>query len=185
MKSFTLIELIIAMGISIIIIASASGLYLAGTNAYKRGSIERELVQNGTVAIDRISREIRQANGIATVLPEDESGNQAGEIMFRDGHSQDGIQYIRYYLSGSNLYREVRFYYFSFDYAKTHVTWDSSGPSGEKTVWENPENGVQVVAENFSSLEFFGSPLVKMRFLLSKSNLTLNLASAVWGRNIN
>lgn len=185
MKSFTLIETIIAMGISTIIIASAAGLYLAGSNAYKRGSIERELVQNGFVAIDRISREIRQASGMATVLPEDESGEPAQEIMFRDGHNQTGIQYIRYYLSGSNLYREVRFYYFSSDYAKTHVTWDSIGVLEEKPVWENPEDGVQMVAENFSSLEFFGSPLIKMRFLLSKSNLTLNLASAVWGRNIN
>lgn len=182
-SSFTLVETILAISIGIMIVLSASGLYAAGSSAYKAGNVEKELVQNGRVALDRISRDIRQTGDIASALPKSEADIPSSEIMFRDGHDPENIRYIRYYLDGSDMRREIRFYYFDSDQKKTHVTWNSAGMSGESPVWEEEENSI--IAENFSKLEFFGSPLVNIRLYLFKAGLPFNLASAVLGRNIN
>jgi len=181
-SSFTLIELLLSIGIAAIVLSCASGLYLMGVNAYKKASIDRELAQNGRILADRISREIRQTSEIATDMPETEE-DLSKEIMFRDGSDAESINYVRYYLDGSNVRRQVRFYYFSADADKKHVTWNSSDAGGESPVWDVESD--DIVAENFSSIGFFGNPLIRMRFLLSKSGASLNIASAALGRNIN
>lgn len=181
-SAFTIVEFLMAVGIASVVLASAAGLYLLGMNANKKSRMERELAQNGRVAIERITREIRQTSEIATLLPEQESDNPCSEILFRDGQSEE-INYIRYYLEGDKLRRQEGFYYFSFDENKTHITWNSLGPGGESSQWEIERD--EIAAENFLRVSFFGSPLVKMRFLLAKAEFKLNFASAVLGRNIN
>lgn len=180
--SFTLIELLLSIGIALVVLSSASALYLMGLRAYRKAAIDRELSQNGRISVERISREIRQTGEIATIMPETEDSNLSGEIMFRNG-CEGEIKYIRYYLDGDKMRRQERFYYFSGDADKNHITWNSAGSGGESPVWEIITD--EIVAENFSSIGFFGNSLVKMRFLLSKSDSILNMASAVLGRNIN
>ena len=56
-----------------------------------------------------MAREIRQANDIVTVLPVDDSDPDlvTHELQFEDGHNTNQIQYIRYYLNGTDLMPEV------------------------------------------------------------------------------
>lgn len=183
-SSFTIIELLLAIGISSVILSSAAGLYLMGLNSFRKSAVERELIQNGRVAIERLSREIRQTGELAVSLPESES-EALSEIIFRDGHDTSEINYVRYYLDGGDLYREFGYYYFSSDSEKNHVTYNSVDIGGSAPVWNVEDGQNQVVAENFSQIKFFGSPLVKIRMELSKAGTSLNLASAALGRNIN
>lgn len=176
-----MIELLLAIGIGSIVLASAAGLYLMGAGAYRKSAVERELAQNGRVAAERITREIRKTTEIAAALPENES-EKISEIMFRDSEETE-IKYIRYYLEGTMLRRQKKFYYFSSDPNKICVTWNSIGALGESPAIEI--EGDEIAAENFLNIGFFGNSLVKMRFVLSKAGISFNLATAALGRNIN
>ncbi|TRZ77655.1 hypothetical protein D4R87_02310 [bacterium] len=181
-NGFTMMETLLAVGIGTTIIAVAGSVYFMGVTTYRRKSLSAELVQNGRVAIDRMSREIRQTSEIAVDLPEEEIESLPSEIIFRNGHDAEEINYIKYYTDNGNLNREERFYYFSSDPDKTRVVCGAIGDSGEIPVWEVVKD--QVIAENISNLGFFGGPLVHMNLILSKLDLNLYLATAVLGRDI-
>ena len=82
---FTLTESIIVIFISVAILTSVYALYALNQKAYIQGELAAEINQNGRVVIERMSREIRQARSIVTVLPEDRV-NPSSEILFHDGH---------------------------------------------------------------------------------------------------
>jgi len=179
---FTMMETLLSIGIGTTIIVVAGSMYFMGVKTYRRKSLSAELVQNGRVAIDRMSREIRQTSEIAVELPEEETEDLPEEIIFRDGHDEEDINYIRYYLDNGNLNREERFYYLESDPEKNHVVCGTIGDGGEVPIRITLKD--QVVAENISSLGFFGEPLVHMRLILSKLDVNLYLATAVLGRGI-
>lgn len=181
--SFTLIETLLAIGIASVILASSAGLYLMAVKASKKSRIEQELAQNGRIAAEKITREIRQTSEIASILPEIEPAIPYEELIIRDALQSEEINYIKYYLDSGKLRRQEGFYYFSFDENKNHVAFNISGPSGETPLWNILND--EIAAENFIKISFFGYPLVKMRFTLSKAEFSVNFASAVLGRNIN
>ncbi len=177
-----MMETLLAVGIGTTIIVVAGSIYFMGVKTYRRKSLSAELVQNGRVAIDRMSREIRQTSEIAVELPEEEIDDLPTEILFRNGHDAEEINYVKYYMSNGNLNREERFYYFESDPEKTHVVCGAIGEGGELPVWGVVKD--QVIAENISDLGFFGGHLVHMKLMLSKLDLNLYLATAVLGRGI-
>ena len=181
LKGFTMMETLLAVGIGTTVIAVAGSIYFMGVKTYRMKNLSAELVQNGRIAIDRMSREIRQTSEIAVTLPADEEESLPDEIIFRNGQTED-ISYLRYYLNDGNLKREERFYYFESDPEKSHVICGAIGESGESPKWDTVKD--QIVAENLSNLGFFGEPLVHIRLVLSKLNVNLYLATAVLGRGI-
>ncbi len=84
-KGFTLTEIIIVVAIFSLIIVTVFSIYILNQQAYIEGEIKGEIIQNGRVILERMSREIRQARGIVTQLPE-EKINPPSEIKFHDGH---------------------------------------------------------------------------------------------------
>lgn len=180
-QAFTMVELLLAVGIGAAVLASASGLYLTGANVCRKAAAERELSRNGRAAIERITREIRQAEEIAMVISQQEE-ESSSEIMLRSGQDENALAYVRYYLEGIDLRRQEGFYYFESDPEKTPVPWNAAGHSGENPLWEINED--EIAAENFSKIEFFGNPLVRMRFSLRKAGVEINLASAALSRNM-
>lgn len=84
-RGFTLVEVITVTAIFMIIIGVIYSAILYSQQSYAVGENVAEIIQNGRVIIERISREIRQAKEIITLLPEEEI-NPPSEIKFQDGH---------------------------------------------------------------------------------------------------
>lgn len=82
---FTLSEMIIAISIFVLIIIVVYSVYILGQRGYQRGEEAAEVIQNGRVILERISREIRQAKEIITEIPAERVSPPA-EIKFHDGH---------------------------------------------------------------------------------------------------
>ncbi|XOB41993.1 MAG: PilW family protein [Candidatus Nealsonbacteria bacterium] len=80
-KSFTLTELLVTITILILVIGAIYGTYILSHRTYREEEIAAELTQNGRVILERLTREIRQAQLIATDL-----ASPKDEILFQDGH---------------------------------------------------------------------------------------------------
>ncbi|MCK5044473.1 prepilin-type N-terminal cleavage/methylation domain-containing protein [Candidatus Parcubacteria bacterium] len=84
---FTLIESIVAVAVFILISVVMYSVYSFNQRAYLEGEKMAELVQNGRIVIERITRELRQATDMVTVLPQtDQGAANPTEIEFQDGH---------------------------------------------------------------------------------------------------
>lgn len=97
----SLIETIIASLIITIILLAGTSLYLVGQKVWSQGLLISENTQNTRFIIDRLSRDIRQANEIVIV--------NAQELFFEDGHD-DRLQYINYELEPDGLRRMIIVY---------------------------------------------------------------------------
>lgn len=82
---FTLTEVIVVIIIFTLITGVIFSAVIYSQRSYALGGNVAEIIQNGRVIIERISREIRQAKKIITPLPEEDT-NPLGEIKFQDGH---------------------------------------------------------------------------------------------------
>jgi len=180
MKGLTLIETIVVLGVTITIILAAYAGYSAHQKAYNGSLIYVELAQNGRIALDRMSREIRQTPFVATTLPPDQT-QQATEIMFQDGHSTSKIQYITFYLDSRNLNRRLTHYYFPSE-PDQWVPKDSQDEQGHFPIALVDEDNA--IAENVTSLGFYGEQLIHINLTLGKLGKKLDFQTAVWSRNL-
>jgi len=110
-KGFTLIEITAAIAISLLLLLSLYSLYLLGYKSYEQQNDQREIIQNGRVVLNRLTRGIRQTQEIVSDLPESEEG-ALSEIEFQDGHNISFLHYIRYFLENNNLRRQIIVYCF-------------------------------------------------------------------------
>jgi len=76
---FTLVEMMVISCIFLILMSVVYSVFLFQQRAYKSGENSAEIIQNGRVILERITRELRQAKKIINTLP-------ASEIKFQDGH---------------------------------------------------------------------------------------------------
>ena len=117
-KAFTLVEILTVVFLGSIIIMAAYTVYLASYKSYKKNTESAELTQNARIALERMSREIRQAQDIIDPLSMPPSADSPTQniIVFQDGHtifstpSPDStcfIQYIEYTISNNNLNRTI------------------------------------------------------------------------------
>ena len=83
-SGFTLVEVIIAINISVILFLIISLAYYTSQNTYKKTDRRAEITQNSRVILDRIIRELRQAQSVTTPLPADNSTNQYGDSPVKD-----------------------------------------------------------------------------------------------------
>jgi len=139
-----------------------------------------ELVQNGRVAFDRLSRELRQSVEITTPLASS-SSEAENEILFQDGHDSDEITYIYYYLSGTNLRRAKIAYYFDEE-PSVYVRYNS-----RNEVNDPPEDVVledKIVGEYFENIEFWGEyGLVYASSTLANRNEEFKIRTDIFSRN--
>jgi len=153
----SLIELLIAIFVLITVLTVASAAYVAGQKAWQKGNEINEITQNSRIAIDKLSRELRQTDEIITDLP-------SSEIEFQDGHSEE-LQYLRYYLDTNLLHRQTIVYEFE-DIA---VRWNI--PGAEKKIKED-----QIIAGYISSMQFSDDQLIVIKIN--------DFSTKVTGRNI-
>jgi len=125
-----------------------------------------------------MAREIRQAKEVVTVLPATDS-SAPNELQIEDGHNTSQIQYIRYYIDGTNLKRQIIVYYFDTD-PSTYVRWDDTDPFGgpSQTTLED-----RIIGENFSDIDFFGISDINIELVLTKQGEQIETKSIINPRN--
>ncbi len=84
-SGFTLTEVLVTIVVFTLVTGAIYSINLFNQKAYREGETAAEIVQNGRVILERMTREIRQAKEIVTELP-DEEVSAPEEIEFQDGH---------------------------------------------------------------------------------------------------
>lgn len=181
-SGFTLAELIITLGITILILSLVISAYILSQQAFRKSYARYEINQNSRVFIDRLTREIRQTPELVTILPATLE-EAVSEIMFQNGHNTEEILYIKYYLSSSNLKRKEICYYFSSD-PNTCVIWntvDGLGNPPQENVLED-----NIVAEYIELLKFYsgGGNVINAEAVFLKNGERVYNCSKINGRNL-
>ncbi|MBI5765668.1 hypothetical protein HZA71_00365 [Candidatus Falkowbacteria bacterium] len=184
---FTLLEVMLAVSLSLIIFFSVAYTYEISQNAYLKTDVKAEITQNGRTIIDRLVRELRQTPDIVTNLPEnnDNPDNLAHEIIFQDGHDTSQIKYIRYYLDTPSLMKKQIIAYSFDDASTTYVFWQATDINGNPPtphILGNEED--KIIGEYVQDIEFWGEKLININLYLNKNNQQEIIYTAVYGRNL-
>lgn len=184
-RGFTLVEILTAVFFGAVIILAAYAVFLISYKSYQRNFTSGELTQNGRIALERLSREIRQASEVLTALPVDPGlGAPPSEIKFQDGHNMllgGQIQYITYYLSGTDLHRKQSHYAFA-DSPSQWVLWSTLNGEGDlPTEYVDLD---QIKAEKISLLQFWGVNVITINLAVSDGEMTYYFQTKALGRNI-
>ena len=183
-RAFTLIELIVALAGGVLILAAILQLFSQARQTLDQGGRRAEAVQNGRIALEEISRDLRQAEVMVSSLPETDTDPQRpppSELEFQDGHDAQTLTYIRYYLLNGTLNRELSYYSFPAD-PDVRVTFDridEFGDPPDRTVLED-----EIVAEQFLSLEFWGENPISIRAALGQETHPVSILTTLFGRNL-
>lgn len=183
---FTLVEILVAMVAGTLILITLYSVYVVNSQSYRRSINQQELAQNARISLERMSRDIRQADRIVTPLPPtatDPLNPPPSYIQFQDGHETTKIQYIKYYLTDHNLKRQMIHYSFSSD-PNTWVAWNVQDQYGNL-----PDEIIDpaldaVKADKISALKFYGQKIIEMELQVANTENTFNFRTKVWGRNI-
>ncbi|MFA6428309.1 MAG: hypothetical protein WCW02_02075 [Candidatus Buchananbacteria bacterium] len=180
---FTLAETIVAIGLLALLVLLVLSVFMLAQKAYWQNDNRAELIQNGRVILDRLERELRQASDIVTEIPPDDSNSLLipHEIIFQDGHDSTTIHYLRYYLNGQNLKRQIIAYYFS-ESPNTYVKHDSVD------IYSNPPQKLiledNIVGEYLDNISFYGNDIIYIFLQLSNKNKQINLLTGFYARNL-
>ncbi len=91
--------------------------------------------------------------------------------------------YIRYFIQGTDLKRQVIVYYFSGDVnANIYVSWNAVPPNGQ-TIESNILQE-QLVGEYVTNLNFWGLRLINISLILEKKNKKIDLETKIFTRNL-
>lgn len=180
-RGFTLAETLIAIAVFLIVAGAVYAGFSLNHKAYKFGEANAELVQNGRVILERISRELRQAREIAGSFPEEEA-LATSTILFEDGHTEQPYHYINYSADQSNLKRKAVGYYFSGDIDQNLVPWNAVPPAGQTLETKVLEEEA-TVGEYVVGIKFWGSKLVQVSLDLAKQTKNINFRTSIYGRN--
>lgn len=175
---FSVLEVVVGLLITLLLLLATYSVFILSQRTEKPIVNKAEITQNQRAILDRMSRELRQAVSIINTLP-------SNEIQFQDGHgviAEDPVQYIRYHLSDTNLYREVLYYYFITD-PSTHVYYDEVDINGNPPLSTITED--RLIGEYVSSLTFSGNGTINISIDFTKNGQTLTITTDVSPRNTN
>ena len=183
-NGFTLLEILVAVSISVLIVISIYGVYVVTSRSYHSTIAKAELAQNGRIALERLSRDIRQASDIVTTLPPTNSdllNPPPNHLLFQDGHYTYGIRYIEYRLNSQNLSRKVIHYYFSSD-PTNWVLWNAQDQFGNPPL-ESVDLD-EIKADKIFDLDFYGTNLVNIDLSVTDTKNTFYFKTISLARNI-
>jgi len=179
-SGITIIEVMISASLGVMILTIVYVSFVTGQKVHRKGALNAELSQNGRIALDRISREMRQAEQIITTLQPIEPDPPQTDIKFKDGHIST-VQYIRYYLSGQDIKREQGHYFFSTD-PDSWVYHDAVDGGGQPATYTVDSD--QIIAQNISTLNFYGEKNIYIELTVEKDNQKIELRTENFGRNL-
>ena len=181
----TLMEILVAVSLASLILLASYEIFSLSQELYIRHSNSTELTQNARIALERLTRDIRQTEEIITDIPDvpdDPTNPPPSQLKFQDGHNSTPIRYIEYSLVNNSLYRKITHFYFP-DHPEVWVTWNATDGNGNPALESAPDES-KVLAENISSLGFWGTSLVTIDLQVSKNDINQNFQTSVLGRNI-
>jgi len=174
-RGFTLLEILVAISLSLLIIGSLYGIYVTSYKSYRRNINKADLNQNVRIVLERLTRDLRQTNEITTTLP-------ASEIKFQDGHDTTKIRYINYFRDvNNNLHSKTSYYTFPSD-PFTWVPWNAVDGDGHPPL-EQTESDV-IKAEKITNLFFESNNIITIDITASNSENQVSAQTEVMGRNI-
>lgn len=178
-NGFTLFEALIAITVGITLLGLLMSIYILSMKSLNSGQDRAEITQYSRIIIERITRDIRQARDIATILPAI-SNNAPSEIEIQNGHGSE-LEYIKYYLSGTGLNRQIRQYYFSQE-PEVLVTFDAEDDFG------NPAE-VNIISDNLignyiDSIIYFGENPINIEMSILKNQTKHDTRTSIYGRNL-
>lgn len=189
-KGFTLVEILVAISVGLVVILLAYASYDLALRFTEKENRKVELAQNGRVALDRITRDLRQSQELVTDLPpvsDDPDSPPPAEIMFQDGHILEPIQYIRYYVLDGSLHRERSHYCFSDD-PDSWVIWSAVDEFGHRVDEDECGHRVdadEVIAEYIDHPIFWGEDrLVHIMLTTLSLGEKVDFLTSVCGRNL-
>ena len=97
-NGFTLVEIITALTLMLVFLATANTLFVSGINAYHQNRDRAEVAENLRVGMNRLSREMRQAVEFGQFTPDN-----AGRVAFKNA----GGSTISYHISTSGDYESA------------------------------------------------------------------------------
>jgi hypothetical protein len=143
-----------------------------------------EVSQNSRIIIERLTRDIRQTRDIATILPEDKDDPEItppSEIEMRDGHEIEDFQYIRYYLTGTDISRQIRQYYYAAE-PETLVPFDAADDFGNPPLVTIVED--ELVGQYIDTIIYYGTGSLTVELGLLKRDIKHSTKTTVYGRNL-
>lgn len=183
-RGFTLMEILVAISLSLLLLGSLYGVYITSYKSYRSSIGKAELNQNARISLERISRDLRQGERITTPLPPDNTDPMnppSSEIQFQDGHDVSKIRYIKYALSSGNLTRQVIHYYFTSD-PTIWVTWNAQDQFGNQPSSSIDEDTVR--ADKITSIKFYGIKVITIEIVASDTYGSYTYRTEALGRNI-
>lgn len=174
----------ITVSIGLLLFLTVISIYLIQQRTYKAESAKLEISQNSRVIFDRLTRELRQSVKLVTSLPptkDDPQSPPPAEIVFEDGHQTSSIRYIKFYLQGTDLYHQIKVYYFSSD-PTVYVHFDDHDQNNQPPTEQILED--KKIGEYLTNLQFYGQRLVNIEATFSKDNRQLESSTSVLGRNL-
>lgn len=183
-KGFTLFETLTAVALTVVFLGLGTTMLITYQRIHRKEYDTLEITQNARVIMDRISRELRQSDVLVTHLPQfrgTPGDPPPSEIQFQDGHDTVTIHYIRYFLNGTDLNRQIIAYEFASN-PGVRVPFDALDVDGNPPTQIEVEN--RVVAEYVSDIDYWGLTLVRLSITIEKNNASLTTESAVHGRNL-
>jgi len=195
---FTLIELLVTITVFLLVMGAIFEISIFSQRFYTTGETQAELLQNGRVILERITREIHQTEEVVTPLPkvlDDPDNPPLAEIEFQDGHFPSPYEdlnsdyyYIRYYLSTSTNQVSRQYRVYCFDPCSTcnsYFRWNSIKIEDEQTIYSHPCNlEEKIIGEYVSGLKIWGVKLIQISLNLEDKNETFELRTKVFGRNL-
>lgn len=183
-SGFTLFEILISIAIGTMLLSLVLSIFILTMQSVSSSENKSELTTNSRIIIDRLARDIRQTRQIATPLPSTATNLSLlppNEIEMMDGHDTNQIRYVRYYLFGTNLNRQIKEYYFP---SKPNVSVifnavDDYGNLASVRVVED-----QIVGQYVTKLSFYGQSLINIELELKKNNNKYQTLTAFYGRNL-
>jgi hypothetical protein len=182
------------MSVGILVVLLASGGFVVGKNLYQKIVIKTNIVQNGRVALDRITRELRQTDEIFVEsynqgLPQFEQ-EATNSLTFQDGHDdlveegQKIISYITYQKNGNILQRKTTYYYFQ----SSPSQWVRAGSKDNlgNEAFEETFEDWQTIAEKISDFKVWQdeNKIIHLKLVLEDKGEVFNLYSQVNPRNL-
>lgn len=182
-KGITLMEIVVVLGLSLLLLLIIYSSFLISHKSFNTSDTRLELIQNGRILLDRLSRELRQSVEIVTPLPPTKSEPgfpPPNEILFQDGHGLEDIQYLKYFLDNTTIKRQRIVYFFQAE-PDVYVYWNVEDEFGNPPQSQILEE--RIIAEYFTTLLFYGENLTNIEITLEKRGFNLHLFTSVWGRN--
>jgi len=182
-KGFTLFEALIAITVGVTLLGLLLSIYVLSIKSMVSGQDRSEITQDSRIIIERLTRDIRQARAIATILPidtRDPENPAPSEIEIQDGHI-DALQYIKYYVSGDELRREIAEYYFPSDseiLVPIDAEDDFGNPAQKNIISDN------AVASHIESIIYYGNNPIYIDLTLKKAQTIHSTRTTVYGRNL-